>query len=108
MRVVKESIITGMLFIFFILLIIRSALMRKMISSGLIRKYSLEKMILELEKLHVDEDFSGSINEPERTRKQKDSLKHLKRYRGGRSMEIRIYLPLNDKVVALFKEAANL
>ncbi len=79
MRVRKESTIRGILFIFFISLIIRSALMRGMISSGLIKKYSLEKMILELEKLHVVEDTSGSITELERTRKQKDILEELEK-----------------------------
>ena len=79
MRVRKESTIRGILFIFFISLIIRSALMRGMISSGLIKKYSLEKMILELEKLHVVEDASGSITELERTRKQKDILDALEK-----------------------------
>ncbi len=79
MRVRKESTIRGMLFIFFISLIIRTALMTGMISSGLMRKYSLEKMILELEKLHVVEDASGSINELERTRKQKDILEALEK-----------------------------
>ena len=72
MRVRKESAITGILFIFFISLIIRSPLMRGMISSGLMKKYSLEKLILELEKLHVVEDTNGSMNELERTRKLKD------------------------------------
>ena len=79
MRVRKESTIRGILFIFFISLIIRSALMRGMISSGLIKKYSLEKMILELEKLHVVEDTSGRITELERTRKQKDILDALEK-----------------------------
>ena len=68
-----------MLFIFFISLIIRTALMRGMISSGLMRRYSLEKMILELEKLHVVEDASGIINKLERTRKQKDILNALEK-----------------------------
>ena len=79
MRVRKESTIRGMLFIFFILLIIRSALMRGMISSGLMNRYSLEKMLLELEKLHVVEDAGGSITELERTRKQKDILDALEK-----------------------------
>ena len=79
MSVRKESTIRGILFIFFISLIIRSALMSGMISSGLMRKYSLEKMILELEKLHVVEDASGSITELERTRKQKDILDALEK-----------------------------
>ena len=50
-----------------------------MISSGLMRKYSLEKMILELEKLHVVEGSSGNITELERTRKQKDILGALEK-----------------------------
>jgi transposase len=79
MRVRKESTIRGMLFIFFISLIIRTALMRGMISSGLMRKYSLEKLILELEKLHVVEDANGSMSELERTRKQKDILDALEK-----------------------------
>ncbi len=79
MRVRKESTIRGILFIFFISLIIRSALMRGMISSGLMNRYSLEKMLLELKKLHVIEDASGSITELERTRKQKDILEALEK-----------------------------
>ena len=79
MRVRKESTIRGMLFIFFISLIIRTALMMGMISSGLIKKYSLESMILELEKLHVVEDANGNITELERTRKQKDILEALEK-----------------------------
>ncbi len=69
----------GMLFIFSISLIIGSALMSEMISSGLMRKYSLEKMIPELEKLHVFEDSGGNITELERTRKQKDMLETLEK-----------------------------
>jgi hypothetical protein len=61
-----------MLFIFFISLIIRTALMREMISSGLMKKYSLEK-------LHVVEDANGNISELERTRKQKDILEALEK-----------------------------
>ena len=79
MRGRKESTIRGMLFIFFISFIIRTALMRGMISSGLMKKYSLEKMILELEKLHVVVDASSNITELERTRKQKDILDALEK-----------------------------
>ena len=57
----KESTIRGILFVFFISLIIRSALLRGMESSGLLKKYSLERMILELE----------------RTKRQKDILEPL-------------------------------
>ena len=59
------------------LIVIRSALMRGMISSGLMKKYSLERMLLELEKLHVIEDQSGNLVDLERTRKQKDILEAL-------------------------------
>ena len=65
------------LFIFFISLIIRSTLIRGMISSDLMKRYSLEKMLLELEKLHVVEDVNSKITELERTRKQKGILEAL-------------------------------
>jgi hypothetical protein len=50
-----------MLFIFFTSLIIRTALMRGMVSSGLMQRYSLEK-------LHVVEDASSNISKLERTK----------------------------------------
>jgi len=51
--------------------------MRGMISTGLMKRYSLERMILELEKLHVMEDQNGNLTELERTKKQKDILETL-------------------------------
>ena len=66
-----------MLLIFFISFIIRTALMRGMVSSGLMNGYSLEKMLLELEKLHIVEDANGGLSELVRTRKQKDILEAL-------------------------------
>ena len=77
MRVRKETTIRGMLFIFFISFIIRTALIRGMISSGLMKKYSLERILLELEKLHVIEDQNGNLTELERTKKQKDIIDAL-------------------------------
>jgi transposase len=77
MRVRKESTIRRILFVFFISLIIRNVLMNGMISSGLKRKYSIEKMMLELEKLQVIEDADGNQKELERTKKQKDILDAL-------------------------------
>jgi transposase len=79
MRVRKESTIRGLLFVFFISIIIRNALMRGMTSSDLMKKYSLEKMLLELEKLHVVDDSSGNMIELERTRRQKDILDALEK-----------------------------
>ena len=69
----KESTIRGILFVFFISLIIRSALLRGMESSGLLKKYSLERMLLEREKLYVMEDQNGNLSELERTKRQKDT-----------------------------------
>jgi hypothetical protein len=63
--------------VFFLSLIIRNALMRGMISTALMKRYSLERMILELEKLHVMEDQNGNLTELERTKKQKDILEAL-------------------------------
>ena len=79
MRMRKESTIRRMLFIFLISFIIRTALIRRMVSSGLMNRYSLEKMLLELEKLHVVEDASGNITELERTGMQKDILDALEK-----------------------------
>ena len=73
----KEPTIRGILFVFFISLIIRSALLRGMESSGLSEKYSLERTILELEKLHVMEDQNGNLEELERTERKNDILEAL-------------------------------
>lgn len=73
----KESTVKGMLFVFFLSMIIRSILLRAMGSSKLSRKYSIESMLIELEKLHMIEDQAGSLREIERTRKQKDILDAL-------------------------------
>ncbi|MGC8506450.1 MAG: hypothetical protein ACP5NK_07090 [Thermoplasmata archaeon] len=45
-----------------------------MIPTCLMKKYSLERMLLELEKLHVIEDQIGNLTELERTGKQKEIL----------------------------------
>ena len=58
-------------------MIIRSALLRGMESSGLLKKYSPERTILELEKLHVMEDQNGNLEELERTERKKDILEAL-------------------------------
>lgn len=73
----KEPTIRGTMFVFFVSLIIRSALLRGMQSSHLNEKYSVERMLLELEKLHMIEDQNGILRELERTRKQKDILEAL-------------------------------
>ncbi len=70
----KESTIRGTIFVFFLSLLIRSALRRGMESTKLNEKYSMERMFLELEKLHMVEDQNGDPKELERTKKQKDIL----------------------------------
>ena len=57
----------------------KNALTRGAISSGLMNRYSLERMLLELEKLHVAKNGSGNMTELERTKKQKDILDALKK-----------------------------
>ena len=44
----------------------------RMESSGLMKKYSSERVLLELEKIHTMEDQNGDLKELGRTRKQKD------------------------------------
>ncbi len=75
----KEPTIRGTMFVFFLSLIIRTALLRGMQSSRLNEKYSIERMLLELEKLHIMEDQNSSMKELERTRKQRDILEALER-----------------------------
>ncbi len=70
----KESTIRGTIFVFFLSLLIRSALRRGMESTKLNERYSMERMFLELEKLHMIEDQNGGLKELERTKKQKDIL----------------------------------
>ena len=70
----RESTIRGTIFVFFLSLIIRNALMRGMIASGLMKRYSLERMLLKLEKLHVIEDQNSNLTELERMKKQEDIL----------------------------------
>ena len=73
----KESTIRGTVFVFFLSAILRSALIRGMESSKLNEKYSVERMFLELEKLHMIEDQDGRFSELERSRRQKDILEPL-------------------------------
>ena len=60
-------------------MIIRSALLRAMDSTKLSRKYSIESLLIELEKFHmiVDQSAALSLRELERTKKQKDILEAL-------------------------------
>ncbi|MEM0136425.1 MAG: hypothetical protein QXU18_14560, partial [Thermoplasmatales archaeon] len=65
------------LFVFFIPMIIHSAIMREMEPSGLLKKYSLERMILQPERPHMMENQNQNNTELERTKRQKDILETL-------------------------------
>ena len=77
LRVRNESTLKGLVLVFFISLIIRSSLVKRMNDSGLSKKYSVEKMLLELEKLSMVKLSDGSIMETERTARQKEIFKGL-------------------------------
>jgi len=67
----RVETIRGTIFVQFIALIMRLAMLKKMRESGLLKKYSLDMAIIELEKLHIIEKDDGSIEELERTKRQK-------------------------------------
>ena len=73
----NESTLKGLVLMFFISPIIRSSVVKRMNDSGLSKKYSVEKMFLELEKLSKVKLSDGSIVETERTARQKDIFKGL-------------------------------
>jgi len=71
-----EDTLEGLVFITFIALIIRMKLLKRMQDSGLIKKYSIDTVILELHKLKkisVGKKFICT----EITKKQREILKHL-------------------------------
>ncbi|EQD75680.1 transposase (IS4) [mine drainage metagenome] len=72
----KPSTIRGLIFILFLSLMVRLSMRRMMTESGLNRKYSMDKLFLELEKLQILE-IDGKMIERERTRKQGDILEAL-------------------------------
>ena len=72
----KPSTVRGLVFILFISLIVRLAMRRMLAESGLNRRYSTDKVFLELEKLQMME-IDGEMFERERTKKQGDILEAL-------------------------------
>jgi transposase len=69
----KPSTVRGLVFILFLSLIVRLSMRRMLAESGLNRKYSMDKVFLEMEKLQMME-IDGKMTERERTRKQRDIL----------------------------------
>ncbi|QRF74882.1 Transposase [Thermoplasmatales archaeon] len=72
----KPSTIRGLVFILFLSLIVRLSMRRMLGESGLNRKYSMDRVFLELEKLQMME-IDGKMIERERTRKQGEILEAL-------------------------------
>ena len=60
-------------------MILRSMIVRTMNLSGLTKKYNVERMFLELEKLQIIKKDDGSFEELERTKKQRDVLTALEK-----------------------------
>ena len=75
----KSSTVMGMIFVLFIALIMRSMIVRAMNLSGLAKKYSVERMFLELEKLQIIKKYNGTFDELERTKKQRGILTALEK-----------------------------
>ena len=72
----KPSTIRGLIFILYLSLIVRLSMRRMLTESGLNRKYSLDKLFLELEKLQIME-IDGKMIERERTKQQNEILKAI-------------------------------
>ncbi len=83
LRARKPSTVSGTIFVLFIALIMRSMIVRAMNLSGLAKKYSVERMFLELEKLQIIKKDDGTFEELERTKKQRDILTALEKISWG-------------------------
>jgi transposase len=67
----------GLLFACFIALTVRMRLLRIMKEKGLLKKYTLESLFLELEKLKKIELENGELITTEQTKKQREILQTL-------------------------------
>lgn len=74
----SERTTRGFIFIAFISLIIRTRLMNRMRESGLLDKYSVELLLLQLDKLRKITLADGQILTTEMTKKQRDIFDALK------------------------------
>jgi transposase len=77
MHVQKESTMRGFIFICFIALILRMRLQEKLEETRLDKNYSVEALLLELEKIHLIRLENGEQLLTEQTKKQKDIIKKL-------------------------------
>lgn len=74
----KDSTTKGFIFICFIGLIIRMRLLNIMKETKLIEEYTVESLLLELEKIRKVELQNGEVIVTELTRKQKEMMEKLK------------------------------
>jgi transposase len=73
----KDSTTKGFLFICFISLLIRMRLIRQMKKTGLIKEYTVEKLLMELEKMKKIRIANGDMITTEITKKQKYIFEQL-------------------------------
>ena len=83
LRTIKPSTVRETIFVLFITLILSSMIVRAMYLSGLTKKYSVERLFLELEKLQIIKKDDGSFEELKRTKKQRDILTALEKVSWG-------------------------
>ena len=74
----KDNTLKGLIFVSYLALLIKMRLLKKMHQTNLIEKYTLEGMLLELEKTRLVDYGDGRQTTTEITRKQQDILNSLK------------------------------
>ena len=67
-----ENTIRGLLFVNYLSLVVRMRLINKMRDAGLLKNYTVEKLLLELEKIKKIQLANGDIVVTEVTKKQND------------------------------------
>lgn len=70
----KDSTTKGFIFVCFIGLMIRMRLLKMMKETGIIEDYTVESLLLELEKIRIIKMQNGEVIVTELTRKQKEIL----------------------------------
>jgi len=73
----RDSTMSGLIFVFFIALILRMRIVKLMQEKGLTSRYNLEGMLIELEKIRKIELSDGEVLTSELTKKQREILDKL-------------------------------
>jgi transposase len=77
MNTQRDSTLRGLIFVFFIALILRMRIVKLMQEKGLTSRYNLEGMLIELEKIRKIELSDGEVLTSELTKKQREILDKL-------------------------------